>query len=124
MELIYDEYADQLHVQHPVRIQSDNLRKQRQAAFTHTLDTENTTHSAAIDVGANNTLAVVTETGDVAVYHARPEFERFQTQPERIATLQSELLDGQYTSELIQRVYDARSRQRDHSRDAAVKHVA
>ncbi|MFP4626006.1 MAG: transposase, partial [Natronomonas sp.] len=97
---------------------------QRQAAFTHTLDTENTTQSAAIDVGANNTLAVVTETGDTAVYHARPEFERFQQQSERIAALQSELPDGQSTSKQIRRVYDARSRQRDHSRDAAVKHAA
>jgi putative transposase len=124
LELIYDEHADQLRVQHPVRIQSDDVQKQRQAAFTHTLDSENTTQSAAIDVGANNTLAVVTETGDTAVYHARPEFDRFQRQSERIATLQAELPDDQYTSELIQRVYDERSRQRDHSRDAAVKHVA
>ncbi|QSG16394.1 transposase [Halapricum desulfuricans] len=124
LELIYDEHAERLRVQHPVRIQSDDLREQRQAAFTHTLDSENTTHSAAIDVGANNTLAVVTEDGDTAVYHARPEFDRFQQQSERIATLQSELPDDQYTSNQIQRVYDERSRQRDHSRDAAVKHAA
>jgi putative transposase len=124
LELIYDEHTDQLRVQHPVRIQSDDVQEQRQAAFTHTLDSENTTHSAAIDVGANNTLAIVTETGDTAVYHARPEFERFQTQSERIATLQAELPADQYTSELIQRVYDERSRHRDHRRDAAVKHAA
>ncbi|MFT4964259.1 MAG: putative transposase, partial [Halobacteriales archaeon] len=49
--------------------------------------------------GANNTLAVVTETGDTAVYHARPEFERFQQQSERIATLQSELPDEPSVSE-------------------------
>jgi putative transposase len=124
LELIYDECADQLRVQHPVRIQSDDLREQRQAAFTHTLDPENTTRSAAIDVGANNTLAVVTDQGDTAVYHARPEFERFQQQSERIALLQAGLPDDQYMSELIQRVYDERSRHRDHSRDAAVKHAA
>jgi putative transposase len=124
LELIFDEHTDQLRVQHPVRIQPDDLRQQRQAAFTHTLTPENTTQSAAIDVGANNTLAVVTETGDTAVYHARPEFERFQQHSERIAALQAELPDDQYTSTQIQRVYDHRSRQRDHSRDAAVKHVA
>ena len=124
LELIYDEHAERLRVQHPVRIQSDDVQAQRQAAFTHTLDPENTTHSAAIDIGANNTLAVVTETGDTAVYHARPEFDRFQQQSERIATLQFELADDQYTSKQIQRVYDKRSRQRDHSRNAAVKHVA
>ena len=124
LELIYDEHAETLRVQHPVRIQPDDVQEQRQAAFTHTLNPENTTHSAAIDVGANNTLAIVTETDDTTVYHARPEFERFQQQSERIATLQAELPDDQYTSDLIQRVYDARSRQRNHSRDAAVKHVA
>ncbi|MDQ2050346.1 RNA-guided endonuclease TnpB family protein [Natronolimnohabitans sp. A-GB9] len=124
LELIYDEHADQLRVQHPVRIQPDKRRKQRQDVFTHTLDTENTTQSAAIDVGANNTLAIVTESGDTAVYHARPEFDRFQSYSERIATLQSELPNDAYTSHRIKRLYDARSRSRDHSRDAAVKHAA
>jgi len=124
LELIYDEHADQLRVQHPVRIHPANLRQQRADAFTHTLDSENTTQSAAIDVGANNTLAVVTEDGNTAVYHARPEFKRFQKQSERIATLHSELPDEQHTSKQIQRVYETRSRQRTHSRDAAVKHAA
>ncbi|AKH97892.1 RNA-guided endonuclease InsQ/TnpB family protein [Halanaeroarchaeum sulfurireducens] len=124
LELIYDEHTDTLRVQHPVRIQSDDVQEQRQDAFTHTLDPENTTQSAAIDVGANNTLAVVTENGDTAVYHARPEFDRFQQHSERIATLQSELPDDQYTSNQIHRVYEHRTRQRNHSRDAAVKHAA
>jgi putative transposase len=123
LELIYDEHADRLRVQHPVRIQPDSLREQRQDAFTHTLDTENMTQAAAIDVGANNTLAVVTENGETAVYHARPEFDRFQRYSERIATLQSKLQEDEYTSHRIQRLYDERSRKRDHSRNAAVKHV-
>ncbi len=124
LELIYEEHADQLRVQHPVRIQPDNVRKQREDGFTHTLDSENTTQSAAIDVGANNTLAIVTADGDTTVYHARPEFERFQMQSNRIATLQSELPADQWTSERIQRLYDDRSRKREHSRNAAVKHAA
>ncbi|WP_235920794.1 transposase [Natronorubrum halalkaliphilum] len=124
LELIYDEHADQLRVQHLARIQPDKLREQREDAFTHTLDSENTTRAAAIDVGANNTLAVVTESGDTAVYHARPEFDRFQRYSKRIATLQSKLPDDEYTSHRIQRLYDARSRKRNHSRDAAVKHAA
>ena len=123
LELIYDEHADQLRVQHPVRIQSADRREQRQAAFTHTLNSENTTQSAALDVGANNTLALVTEDGDTAVYHARPEFERFQTQSGRIATLQSQLPADQWTSTRIKRIYAERSRKRDHSRNAAVKHA-
>ena len=124
LELIFDEHADQFRVQHPVRIQPDDLRQQREGAFTHTLDSGNTTQSAAIDVGANNTLAIVTEDGDTAVYHARPEFERFQSQSDRIATLQSQLPDDQWTSDRICRIYDNRSRKRDHSRDAAVKQAA
>ncbi|QGX93811.1 transposase [Haloplanus rallus] len=123
LELIYDEHAAQLRVQHPVRIRPDNLQQQRKDAFTHTLDSENTTQAAAIDVGANNTLAVVTEGGETAVYHARPEFNRFQSHSERIATLQSELPEEEYTSHRIKRLYDERSRKRNHSRDAAVKHV-
>ena len=124
LELIYDDHADQLRVQHPVRIQPDQIRQQREDAFTHTLDPENTTQAAAIDVGANNTLAVVTEDGDTAVFHARPEFDRFQRLTERIATLQSELPDDSYTSSRIQRLYDLRRRRRDHSRNAAVKQAA
>ena len=124
LELIYDETADVFRVKHPVRIRPENIQKQRLDAFTHTLTPENTTHSAAIDVGANNTLAIVTSTGDTAVYHARPEFEQFQHYSRRIAELQSELPDGQYSSQRIQRMYAERMRKRDHSRDAAVKHAA
>ncbi|ELZ21519.1 IS1341-type transposase [Haloterrigena salina JCM 13891] len=124
LELVYDEAADTLRVKHPVRIRPDKLREQRVDVFTHTLDSENTTHSAAIDVGANNTLALVTTTGETAVYHARPEFDRFRALSGLIAKLQSELSDDQYTSKRIQRVYDERGEKRDHSRDAAVKHAA
>lgn len=124
LELIYDEAANVLRVQHPVRIRPDNVMEQRLDAPTQTLDAENTTHTAALDVGANNTLALVTETGETNVYHARPEFERFQHLSDRIAELQSELPEDQYTSRRIHRLYDDRSRKRDHARDAAVKHAA
>lgn len=124
LELVYDDPADRLRVTHPVRIRPDQLREQRRDALTHTLQTESTTHSGAIDVGANNTLAIVITTGETAVYHARPEFERFQILSDLLAQLQSTLPDGQYTSKRIQRVYDKRGEKRDHSRDAAVKHAA
>ena len=124
LELIYDEAANKLRVQHPVRIQTAHVTEQRLDAYTHTLDTENTTHTAAIDVGANNTLAIVTNHGETTVYHARPEFARFQALSDRIAGLQSELPDDRYTSKQIQRLYDERGRKRDHARDAAVKHAA
>ncbi|WP_394741192.1 RNA-guided endonuclease TnpB family protein [Natronococcus roseus] len=124
LELVYDEAADTLRVKHPVRIRPDHLQEQRLDAFAHTLDPENTMHAAAIDVGANNTLAIVTTTGETTVYHARPEFERFHVLSELIAELQSQLPADQYTSPRIQRVYDERGENRDHSRDAAVKHAA
>nr|WP_273736982.1 transposase [Natrinema soli] len=123
MELIYDEAADTLRVKHPVRIRPDKIQEQQLDAYTHTLDPENTTHSAAIDVGANNTLAIVTTTQETAVYHARPEYDRFHGLSELIAELQSKLPEDQDTSKRIQRVYDERGEKRDHSRDAAVKHV-
>jgi putative transposase len=98
LELVYDEAADTLRVKHPIRIRPDHVQEQRLDAFSCTLDSENTTHKAAIDVGANNTLAIVTTTGDTAVYHTRPEFDQFQVLSELIAGLQSELPENQYTS--------------------------
>lgn len=124
LELVYDETADVFRVKHPVRIQPDRLQEQRLDAFTQTLNSENTTHAAAIDVGANNTLAIVTSTGDTAVYHARPEFKQFQHYSECIAELQSELPEDRYSSQRIRRLYDERTRKGDHSRNAAVKHAA
>lgn len=124
LELVYDEAASTLRVEHPVRIRPDNITDQRLDGFTHTLNFENTKHSAAIDVGANNTLAIVTSTGDTAVFHARPEFEKFQWYSNCISDLQSELPDGQYSSRRIQCLYDERTRKRDHSQNAAVKHTA
>ena len=124
LELIYDETADVFRVTHPVRIQPDTLQEQRLDAFTHTLNSENTTHTAAIDVGANNTLAVVTSTGGTTVYHARPEFEQFQQYSNRIAERQAELPENKYSSQRIRRLYDERTRKRDHTQNAAVKHAA
>lgn len=124
LELIYDDAANVLRVQHPVRIQTANVKQQRLDAYTHTLNPENTTHTAALDVGANNMLALVTSHGETSVYHARPEFERFQQLSDRIAELQSDLPDDRYTSKRIQRLYDERGQKRDHARDAAVKHAA
>ena len=124
LELIYDDTADVLRVTHPVRIQPANIEQQRLDGLTHTLDSENTTHTPAIDVGTNNTLALVTSTGESAVYHARPEFERFQQYSMRIARLQSGLPEDRYSSERIRRLYTERTRKRDHSRNAAVKHAA
>ena len=124
MELVYDEAADRIRVKHPVRIQPARLQEQRRDALTHTLHPGNATHTAAIDVGANNTFAIVTDHGETAVYHARPEFDRFRRLSERIADFRSQLPDDRYSSRRIGQLYDERRRKRDHARDAAVKHAA
>ncbi len=124
LELVSDEAADTLRVKYPVRIRPERLQEQRLDAVTHTLDTENTTHTAAIDGGANNTLAIVTSQGDTAVSHTCPECDEFQELSGLIGERQSELPDNQYTSKRVQRVSDKRRKRRDHSRDAAVKHAA
>lgn len=123
VEFVYDEAADRLRVKHPVRIRPEQLQEQRLDAFTHTPQQENAMQSAAIDVGANNTLAIVTTTGETAVYHAHPQFEQFREHSKRIADLQSELPDERYSSRRIQLLYAERRQKRDHSRDAAVKHA-
>lgn len=104
-----------------VRIQASHENNER--ILTHTLDTKNTTHSTAIDVCANNTLAIVTSTGEASVYHGRPEFERFQCYSQLIAQLQSKLPEGEYSSERTRQLYSERSEKRERSRDAAVKHA-
>ena len=93
LKLIYDETAAVFRVKYPVRI-----HEQRLGAFTHTLTPENTTHTAAVDVGAKYS--------------------------ERIAELQAELLDEQCSSRRIRRLCDERTRKRDHSRNAAVNYAA
>lgn len=92
-------------------------------SYTRPQEHENTSRAAAIDVGANNTLAIVTSTGETSVYHARPEFKRFQRYSGQIARLQLGLPENRYSSQRIQRLHDKRTRKHNHSRNAAVKHI-
>lgn len=128
LDVWYDEDAECFRVHHPVDVQPDYVDLVRQDDFPTTLHQENAkdsdSASAAVDVGANNTLTIITSDGDVAVFHARPEFDRFQTQYEEIAALQSQLPPFVYSSERIRRTYDEMYDQRDHHRDGAVKHAA
>jgi putative transposase len=57
------------------------------------------------------------------VYHARPEFKRFQRYSGQIARLQLGLPENRYSSQRIQRLHDKRTRKHNHSRNAAVKHI-
>jgi putative transposase len=130
LDVWYDEDSESFRVHQPVDVQPDYVDLVRENEFpTTTLQQENAepddeTASAAIDVGANNTLTIVTSDGDVAVFHARPEFERFRAQYEEIGELQSNLPPFTYSSERVRRRYDEMYAQRDHHRDAAVKHAA
>jgi len=123
LEIAFDENSDCFRVNWTVNPQPDDVETVQQSMFTHTLDSSNTKH-AAIDLGANNTLTILTEDGDAAVFHARPEFEWFKQSRERIDEEKSRLPDGTYSSRRIRRLYDRLYGRRDHHRDAAVKHAA
>lgn len=129
LEFAFDEDADCFRVTQSVTVQPDYQQVVRQTDYpSSTLPCENTdgqlesnTKLAAIDVGANNTLSIVTEDGDVAVFHARPEFERFCADYQHIAALQSELPPGVYSSKQIRNEFAELYGRRDHHRDAAIK---
>lgn len=63
LELAYDETADCIRVHHTVEVQPGYIETLRQREFTHTPEQGNAAGTAAIDVGANNTLAVLTDSG-------------------------------------------------------------
>jgi putative transposase len=79
---------------------------------------------AAVDVGANNFVAVTTTHGHQRVFHARPLFDRFHHYTERIAELQSQLSEDADSSHLIAKLYDKRTAHRNHAQDALVRHLA
>ena len=130
LDIALDETAQCFRVTQPVTVQPDYCEVVRQADFPrphsheNTDSTDNDSLSAAIDVGANNTLSIVTSAGDALVFHARPQFDQFRNAYDHIGELQSQLPPFVYSSERIQRRYDELYGRRDHHRDAAVKHAA
>jgi putative transposase len=74
--------------------------------------------SAALDIGANNLVACTTTTGQQLLYDGRELFERFRATTQEIARLQSLLVDDQYSSKRIRRLYRKRTRRRDHAQAA------
>lgn len=127
LDVAFDEDSNCFRVNQPVTVQPDYVDVVRQADFPRPHSHENTDDSeslsAAIDVGANNTLSIVTSEGDSLVFHARPEFTEFQHGSDEISALQSRLPEGAYSSERIRRRFDELYARRDHHRDAAVKHA-
>ena len=123
VELWFDEEYDTVRVRHVVK--QPQLLHERGQTYTPTRNANQSTASrAAIDVGANNTITVATDAGDAVVFQAHREFNHFHSLTKRIADAQSKLPPYTYSSVRIRRLYDTRSRRRDHHRDTAVRYVA
>jgi len=111
LELFYDEHAQSFRAFQPVTI--DNSR------LAHPLASE----EAALDIGANNLVACTITTGQQYLYEGRDLFERFRETTREIARLQSLLEDGRYSSHRIRRLYDRRTKRRDHAQDALARNL-
>jgi putative transposase len=109
LELFYDEQARSFRAFQPVTVDESRL--------AHPLASE----EAALDIGANNLVACTTTTGQQLLYEGRDLFERFRETTREIARLQSLLEDGRYSSHRIRRLYDRRTKRRDHAQDALAR---
>ena len=105
-DLWYDETDSTFRASQPVTV-SDDAR-----------DTPLAAETAALDIGANNLVACTTTTGEQYLYEGRKLFQRFRETTREIARLQSKLQEGRYSSERIQRLYQKRTRRRDHAQEA------
>lgn len=126
LELCYDEEFDVVRVNHTVRQPElcTGGHSHTQPGHTNRLEPSSDARFAAIDLGANNTITAITNAGEAVVCNARSEFERFRSLSERIATLQSKLPEGVYSSRQIRRTYALRENRRDHHLEATVRLVA
>jgi len=109
--LYYDEQAQTFRAFQPVTISEDHSR------LAHPLASE----EAALDIGANNLVACTTTTGQQLLYEGRDLFKRFHETTREIARLQSLLEDSRYSSHRIRRLYDRRTKRRDHAQDALAR---
>ena len=111
LELFYDEQAQSFRAFQPVTVGDSRL--------TQPLASE----EAALDIGANNLVACTTTTGQQYLYEGRDLFDRFRETTREIARLQSLLEDGRYSSHRIRRLYDRRTKRRDHAQDALARNL-
>ena len=109
LELFWDENAQTFRAFQPVTIDTSRL--------AHPLADE----TAALDIGANNLVACTTTTGTQLLYEGRDLFEQFRETTREIARLQSKLREGRYSSNRIRRLYDRRTKHRDHAQDALAR---
>ncbi|ACV10261.1 transposase [Halorhabdus utahensis DSM 12940] len=106
LDLWYDETDSTFRASQPVTV-SDEIR-----------DTPLADEKAALDIGANNLVACTTTTGKQYLYEGRELFQRFRDTTREIARLQSKLDEGRYSSKRIRRLYQKRTRRRDHAQEA------
>ncbi|WP_224448638.1 RNA-guided endonuclease InsQ/TnpB family protein [Haloprofundus salilacus] len=109
LELFLDEQAQSFRAFQPVTIDDSRLASPLAS------------EEAALDIGANNLVACTTTTGTQLLYEGRDLFERFRESTREIARLQSLLEDGRYSSHRIRRLYDRRTKRRDHAQDALAR---
>ena len=111
LELFYDEQAQTFRAFQPVTISGNHSRLAQPLA----------SEEAALDIGANNLVACTTTTGQQLLYEGRDLFDRFRETTREIARLQSLLEEGRYSSHRIRRLYDQRTKRRDHAQDALAR---
>ncbi len=109
LELFYDEQAQTFRAVQPVTVDDSRLAQPLASK------------EAALDIGANNLVACTTTTGQQLLYEGRDLFERFRETTREIARLQSLLGDGRYSSHRTRRLYDRRTKRRDHAQDALAR---
>jgi len=109
LELFYDEQAQTFRAFQPVTIDDSRLAQPLAS------------EEAALDIGANNLVACTTTTGQQYLYEGRDLFKRFRETTREIARLQSLLEDGRYSSHRIRRLYDRRTKRRDHVQNALAR---
>lgn len=127
LELWYDRDADRFTARQPIKHTFTTLSTDLPtllATDPSEGDEDSQGSVAAVDIGANTLVAVTTSNGHQRLYHGRPLFERYRTITNRIASLQSALDDDQESSQLIDSLYDRRTRQRNHAQDALARNLA
>ena len=115
LELVYDRSTESFTARQPVTFLHNTTRA---------TDSSDEGCVAAVDVGANNFVAVTTTQGHQRVFHARPLFDRFHHYTKRISELQSQLPEQADSSRLVEKLYAKRTSHRNHAQDALVRHLA
>ncbi len=118
LELVYDKDAEAFRARQPV---SEAIPR-RDESLAATSGDEGVV--AALDIGANNLVAVTTTAGHQRLYHARPAFHCFRQTTEQIAGLQEHLVYGTWSSRRIHELYRRRTERVHHLQDALVRDLA